>query len=69
MLGAGRYTIREGGVIHHFSHWGDLPDKFDDLIAWCPDIPPPPHTDEQHAEIAGLTDRFKQDWSKQRWVR
>jgi hypothetical protein len=47
----GRFVFRVAGVPRTCRHWEDVPLAFEDVIAFQPDIPPPPHTPEQHAEI------------------
>jgi len=31
--------------------WDDIPEDFDHVIKFVPEIPEPPHTEEQHDEI------------------
>lgn len=47
----GRFVFRVAGVPRTYRCWLDIPMAFEELIAFEPDIPPPPHTPEQHAEI------------------
>lgn len=54
----GRFTFRVGGVIRTYSDWRYCPEVFDELISFEPEIPPPPHTPEQHAEVEEWTDRL-----------
>ena len=61
---------RSGGTFHFldedyndvfFTDWNDIPKdfKFSHVIKFLPDIPPPPHTVQQHAEIHEWNERFK----------
>ena len=59
-LGAGRYAVRIGNEVHRYTHWDQLPDTFDNLIEWVPDIPPEPHTEEQHGQIERLPALFRE---------
>ena len=47
----GRFELIVGGVLRAYQRWEDIPLNFDHVIRFEPDIPPPPHTPEQHAEI------------------
>ena len=53
-LGPGRYAVVIGPDVHHYTHWDQIPDEFDNLVAFVPEIPPEPHTDAQHADIERL---------------
>lgn len=41
-----------------YTNWEDIPDDFKHVIEFKPTIPLPPHTPEQHLEIAEWNDRF-----------
>ena len=59
--GAGRYSwIDLEGVLHHGTHWDALPAEMDRLVAWVPDTLDPPHTDAEHAAMAGLGARLQE---------
>jgi hypothetical protein len=47
----GRFVFRVAGVARTYRRWKDVPLAFEEVIAFQPDIPLPPHTPEQHAEI------------------
>jgi hypothetical protein len=57
-LNSGRFVFRVGGVIRAYGDWRLCPAVFDELITFAPDIPPPPHTPEQHDEIAVWENRL-----------
>lgn len=57
-LGAGTYIVLAGGRWLELGHWDDIPEAIDELIAFLPEIPPGPHTPEEHDEMARLTDRL-----------
>jgi len=48
----GRFDLIVDGVLRSYQRWEDLPAAFDHVVRFEPEIPPPPHTPEQHAEIA-----------------
>ncbi|MEN9542124.1 MAG: hypothetical protein RLZZ459_2215 [Cyanobacteriota bacterium] len=56
----GRFVFRVAGVLRTYRDWRHCPVVFDELIAFEPDIPPPPHTPEQHAEIEAWDARLHQ---------
>lgn len=45
--------------LHEFDRYEQIPDQFDHVIEFCPEIPPGPHTAEQHAEIEAWVPRFE----------
>ncbi len=66
MLGKGKYTVLDGGELLHFAHWDDLPAEFDAVIEFLPDIPPSPHTHEQHEAIDRLPATFGEFMKRER---
>ena len=48
---AHKFTIILDGKLIDYDKFEDIPEKFDNLIQFLPEIPPGPHTDEQHEEI------------------
>jgi hypothetical protein len=46
-----RFDLIVHGVLRSFYRWEDVPYVFDRVVRFEPEIPPPPHTPEQHAEI------------------
>jgi len=47
------------GQLHTFDRYEDIPLEFDRVIEFCPEIPPGPHTQEQHDEIDAWVPRFQ----------
>jgi hypothetical protein len=54
-----RFVIMISGHSHTFDRYEDIPGKFDRVIEFCPEIPPEPHTPEQHDEIESWVPRFQ----------
>jgi len=54
-----RFVIMISGQLQEFSRYEDIPDVFDRVIEFCPEIPPDPHTPEQHDEIDAWVPRFQ----------
>ena len=44
-----------------FNDWNDIPKdfKFKHVIKFLPELPPPPHTPEQHMEVGEWNDRLQ----------
>lgn len=42
-----------------FTNYEDIPATFDHVIEFVPEIPPGPHTDEQHEEIESWVPKFQ----------
>jgi hypothetical protein len=56
----GLYLIKDGVNYMEFHDWNDIPMEFDNLIRFEPEVPPPPHTDEQHEELEMVHNVFKE---------
>ena len=46
------------GQLHEFTDYADIPSVIDNVIEFSPEVPPPPHTDAEHAEIESWAERF-----------
>lgn len=57
---AHRFDIIVDGKIQTYTRIEDIPATFEHLVAFLPEIPPGPHTTEQHAEIDGWQEKFNQ---------
>lgn len=55
---AHKFTILLDGKLINYDRYEDIPLEFDNLIEFLPEIPPGPHTDEQHEEIDQWMNRF-----------
>tara|TARA_B100000902_G_scaffold331877_1_gene329528 strand:- start:2191 stop:2394 length:204 start_codon:yes stop_codon:yes gene_type:complete len=47
------------------NQWEDVPTVFDHVIKFLPEIPPEPHTEEQHKEIEMWPGRLQQLMEKE----
>ncbi len=56
---AHRFDLIVHGVLRSYHRWEDIPAVFDHVVRFEPEIPPPPHTAEQHAEIEQWQDRLQ----------
>lgn len=46
-----RFVIMRRDVIEIYDRYDDIPDDLDHVIEFLPEIPPGPHTQQQHEEI------------------
>ena len=55
-----KFVIREGSELITYSNFEDIPKEFDHIISFEPKVPEPPHTEEQHKEIAKWQGRLQE---------
>jgi hypothetical protein len=46
-----QFVILKNGILETYNKYEDIPDEFENVIKFLPDIPDGPHTHEQHEEI------------------
>ena len=56
---AHKFVVRINESFLEFSNYDDIPQEFDNLIRFEPEIPPEPHTEEEHEEIEKWNDKLK----------
>jgi len=54
------------GELVTFDMYEDVPEKFEHVIKFLPDIPKDPHTEDEHAEIAVWNTRLQELMEKER---
>jgi hypothetical protein len=54
------------GELVSFDSWENIPENFEHVIKFLPDIPEDPHTEDEHDEIAVWNDRLQQLMEKER---
>ena len=54
------------GELITFDNYEDIPDEFEHVIRFLPDIISEPHTEDEHDEIAVWNDRLQQLMEKER---
>lgn len=57
---AHRFVILIDNVLHTYDQYEQIPDQFDHVIEFSPEIPPEPHSHEQHEEIDSWLSKFQQ---------
>ena len=54
------------GELVAFDNYEDIPEDFEHVIRFLPDVPAEPHTDEEHAEMAIWNTRLQELMEKAR---
>jgi hypothetical protein len=53
-----RFVIMRRDLLEVYDRYEDIPDDLDHVIEFLPEIPPEPHTAQQHEEIEAWPDLF-----------
>jgi hypothetical protein len=54
-----RFVIMQDDRLCEYTEYEQIPDQFDHVIEFAPEIPPGPHTDRQHEEIEQWQNKFE----------
>ena len=46
-----RFVIMQDDKLSEYTEYDQIPNEFDHVIEFAPEIPPGPHSDQQHDEI------------------
>tara|TARA_Y100000389_G_C17413764_1_gene492473 strand:+ start:637 stop:852 length:216 start_codon:yes stop_codon:yes gene_type:complete len=57
---AHKFVVKRNGILETYTEYNDIPNDFDHVISFEPEVPEPPHTEEQHDEIEQWNDRLKE---------
>lgn len=57
---AHEFVVLRKGILETYNKYEDIPDIFENLIKFIPEIPDGPHTHEQHEEIDSWNDKLKE---------
>ena len=60
------FVLIVNGELVTYTKYEDIPEDFDHVIKFLPEIPPGPHTHEQHEEIHTWNDRLQYLVGKER---
>jgi hypothetical protein len=55
-----KFVVMRHGKLETYHDFDQIPCDFEHVIEFAPEIPPGPHTDEQHTEIDSWGDRLQQ---------
>lgn len=61
-----RFVVKDNGELQTYAKFDDIPSEFDYLIEFAPEIPEPPHTEEQHEWLETLNDKLKDLMNRER---
>ena len=54
------FVVLLNGELKTYTKHEDIPERFDNVIRFIPEIPEPPHTHEQHEEIDSWNERLQE---------
>ena len=54
------------GELVTYDSWENIPEEFEHVIKFIPDVPPDPHTEDEHAEMEIWNTRLQQLLEKER---
>ena len=54
------FVVLLNGKLKTYTKYEDIPERFDNVIRFIPQIPEPPHTHEQHEEIDSWNERLQE---------
>jgi len=63
---AHQFVIKDKGEFLYFDKFEDIPETFDNVIRFEPEIPPEPHSEEQHNEISLWNDKLQELMKRER---
>lgn len=55
---ANEFIILKNGILEIYDKYEDIPETFDNLIKFLPEMPPEPHSHEEHQEINSWNDKL-----------
>jgi|TARA_A200000159_G_scaffold160974_1_gene182013 hypothetical protein len=55
-----KFVIMKNNELFTYTNFEDIPSDFDHMIEFLPEIPPEPHTEEQHQEIQQWNGKLQQ---------
>lgn len=63
---AHEFVILRNGILETYNKYEDIPEDFDNVIKFKPEIPDEPHTHEQHEEIDSWNEKLKELLKKEK---
>jgi hypothetical protein len=57
---ANEFVIKTDGKLETYTEFDSIPNKFDHIIKFAPEVPEPPHSDEQHKEIESWNTKLQE---------
>ena len=62
---AHEFVILVNGELVTYTNYDDIPEQFDNIIKFLPDIPDGPHSHDDHDEISKWNERLQQLMEKE----
>lgn len=62
----GEFVFIVNGKLETYENYEDIPEEFDHVIKFVPEIPPGPHTHDEHDEISLWNERLQALVAKER---
>jgi hypothetical protein len=56
---AHKFVIKRNGILETYDKFEEIPEDFDHIIEFRPDIPDGPHTHEEHDELAQWNEKLQ----------
>ena len=56
---AHKFVVKRNGILETYTEYNDIPNDFDHVISFEPEVPEPPHTDEQHEELESWNEKLQ----------
>lgn len=56
---AHEFIVLLNGELKTYTKYEDIPERFDNVISFKPEIPEQPHTEEQHKEIESWNNKLQ----------
>ena len=60
------FVIKDKGQLVTYTEYEAIPNEFDHVIKFLPEVPPEPHTEEQHEEIQKWNTKLQELMKKER---
>lgn len=54
-----KFVIKRNGILETYTEYDKIPNDFEHVIEFIPEIPEGPHTEEQHEEIEKWNDKLQ----------
>ncbi len=62
-----KFVIKEKGKLVTYTQYDEIPNEFDHVIEFAPEVPPEPHTEEQHEEIEQWNTKLQELMKRERY--
>jgi hypothetical protein len=55
-----KFVILNNGILETYTKYEDIPESFDNVISFLPEIPEGPHTDDEHDIIDQWNNKLRE---------